>query len=94
MRFGVFVADTTGCHFVPCNLCKCTEFLLQAQVLFFLVIMVSFVSYIVGTIIPATPQKQAKGFFSYKGTSAGDRVRNISNDIQERILIAFFAFNS
>lgn len=69
-------------------------FLLQAQVLFFLVIIVSFASYIVGTIIPATPQKQAKGFFSYKGKSASDRVRNISNDIQERILIAFFAFNS
>lgn len=41
--------------------------LLQAQILFFLVIMVSFASYIVGTIIPASPQKQAKGFFSYKG---------------------------
>uniref|UniRef100_A0A3Q2Y3T0 Solute carrier family 12 member 3 n=1 Tax=Hippocampus comes TaxID=109280 RepID=A0A3Q2Y3T0_HIPCM len=38
----------------------------DAQVLFFLVIMVSFTSYIVGTIIPASPQKQAKGFFSYK----------------------------
>uniref|UniRef100_A0A4W6ESC0 Solute carrier family 12 member 3 n=1 Tax=Lates calcarifer TaxID=8187 RepID=A0A4W6ESC0_LATCA len=30
------------------------------------IIMVSFASYIVGTIIPASPQKQAKGFFSYK----------------------------
>ncbi|XP_059187816.1 solute carrier family 12 member 3 [Centropristis striata] len=38
----------------------------KAQVLFFLVIMVSFASYIVGTIIPASAQKQAKGFFSYK----------------------------
>ncbi|KAF4091616.1 hypothetical protein AMELA_G00038910 [Ameiurus melas] len=38
----------------------------KAQVLFFFVIMVSFVNYIVGTIIPATPQKQAKGFFSYR----------------------------
>ncbi|XP_075998050.1 solute carrier family 12 member 3 [Genypterus blacodes] len=38
----------------------------KAQVLFFLVIMVSFVNYIVGTIIPATPEKQAKGFFGYK----------------------------
>ncbi|XP_034033070.1 solute carrier family 12 member 3 [Thalassophryne amazonica] len=38
----------------------------KAQILFFLVIMVSFVNYIVGTIIPASPQKQAKGFFSYK----------------------------
>uniref|UniRef100_A0A8B9KT37 Solute carrier family 12 member 3 n=1 Tax=Astyanax mexicanus TaxID=7994 RepID=A0A8B9KT37_ASTMX len=38
----------------------------KAQVLFFFVIMVSFANYIVGTIIPATPQKQAKGFFSYR----------------------------
>ncbi|KAI1890012.1 hypothetical protein AGOR_G00168820 [Albula goreensis] len=38
----------------------------KAQVLFFLVIIISFVNYIVGTIIPATPQKQARGFFSYK----------------------------
>ncbi|XP_034542403.1 solute carrier family 12 member 3 [Notolabrus celidotus] len=38
----------------------------KAQVLFFLVIMVSFASYIVGTIIPASPGKQAKGFFNYK----------------------------
>ncbi|XP_029289415.1 solute carrier family 12 member 3 [Cottoperca gobio] len=38
----------------------------KAQVLFFLVILVSFASYIVGTIIPASPQKQAMGFFSYK----------------------------
>lgn len=43
---------------------------LQAQVLFFMVIMVSFASYIVGTILPATPQKQARGFFSYKGTNS------------------------
>ncbi|CAB1323261.1 unnamed protein product [Coregonus sp. 'balchen'] len=38
----------------------------KAQVLFFIVILVSFANYIVGTIIPATPQKQAKGFFNYK----------------------------
>ncbi|XP_077451747.1 solute carrier family 12 member 3 [Stigmatopora argus] len=38
----------------------------KAQILFFLVIMVSFSGYIVGTIIPVSPQKQAKGFFSYK----------------------------
>lgn len=39
----------------------------QAQILFFLVIMVSFASYIVGTIMPASLEKQAKGFFSYNG---------------------------
>uniref|UniRef100_A0A4W4H8H2 Solute carrier family 12 member 3 n=1 Tax=Electrophorus electricus TaxID=8005 RepID=A0A4W4H8H2_ELEEL len=38
----------------------------KAQVLFFFVIMVSFANYIVGTIIPAPEEKQAKGFFSYK----------------------------
>uniref|UniRef100_A0AAX7V0A1 Solute carrier family 12 member 3 n=1 Tax=Astatotilapia calliptera TaxID=8154 RepID=A0AAX7V0A1_ASTCA len=32
----------------------------------FIIIMVSFASYIVGTIIPASPEKQSKGFFSYK----------------------------
>uniref|UniRef100_A0A3P9N1F5 Solute carrier family 12 member 3 n=1 Tax=Poecilia reticulata TaxID=8081 RepID=A0A3P9N1F5_POERE len=37
----------------------------KAQILFFLVIMVSFASYIVGTIMPASLEKQAKGFFSY-----------------------------
>uniref|UniRef100_A0A8C1IFQ7 Solute carrier family 12 member 3 n=1 Tax=Cyprinus carpio TaxID=7962 RepID=A0A8C1IFQ7_CYPCA len=31
-----------------------------------LVIMISLASYIAGTIIPATPEKQAKGFFSYR----------------------------
>ncbi|XP_024120019.1 solute carrier family 12 member 3 [Oryzias melastigma] len=39
----------------------------KAQILFFLLIMVSFASYIVGTIIPASEEKQAKGFFSYRG---------------------------
>uniref|UniRef100_A0A3Q2R2Y0 Solute carrier family 12 member 3 n=1 Tax=Fundulus heteroclitus TaxID=8078 RepID=A0A3Q2R2Y0_FUNHE len=38
----------------------------KAQVLFFLVIMVSFASYIVGTIMPASLEKQAKGFFGYR----------------------------
>ncbi|KAM9753418.1 LOW QUALITY PROTEIN: solute carrier family 12 member 3 [Menidia menidia] len=38
----------------------------KAQILFFVVIMVSFASYIVGTIMPASTEKQAKGFFGYK----------------------------
>ncbi|XP_044125925.1 solute carrier family 12 member 3 [Bufo gargarizans] len=38
----------------------------KAQVLFFIVIMVSFVNYLVGTVIPATDEKKAKGFFSYR----------------------------
>lgn len=54
--------------YVCIYVCVCV-FPFQAQVLFFLVIMVSFVNYFVGTIIPATPEKQAKGFFSYKGDS-------------------------
>nr|XP_015820774.2 solute carrier family 12 member 3 [Nothobranchius furzeri] len=38
----------------------------KAQVMFFLLIMVSFASYIVGTIMPASIEKQAKGFFGYR----------------------------
>ncbi|NXK06856.1 S12A3 protein, partial [Herpetotheres cachinnans] len=38
----------------------------KAQILFFLVILVSFMNYLVGTVIPATAEKQAKGFFSYR----------------------------
>lgn len=41
--------------------------LLQAQVLFFLVIMVSFANYLVGTLIPASEDKASKGFYSYHG---------------------------
>ncbi|XP_069824579.1 solute carrier family 12 member 3 [Dendropsophus ebraccatus] len=38
----------------------------KAQILFFIVIMVSFANYLVGTVIPATDEKKAKGFFSYR----------------------------
>uniref|UniRef100_A0A3B5R7K9 Solute carrier family 12 member 3 n=1 Tax=Xiphophorus maculatus TaxID=8083 RepID=A0A3B5R7K9_XIPMA len=49
----------------------------KAQILFFLVIMVSFASYIVGTIMPASLEKQAKGFFSYNaGIFAANFVPN------------------
>ncbi|XP_055001875.1 solute carrier family 12 member 3 isoform X3 [Sorex araneus] len=37
----------------------------KAQVLFFLVIMVSFANYLVGTLIPPSEDKASKGFFSY-----------------------------
>ncbi|KAM4707028.1 solute carrier family 12 member 3-like [Discoglossus pictus] len=40
----------------------------KAQVVFFFVIMVSFISYIVGTLIPPSEEKQSKGFFSYQGS--------------------------
>lgn len=36
--------------------------------LFFLVIMVSFANYLVGTLIPPSEEKASKGFFSYRGT--------------------------
>ncbi|XP_037671946.1 solute carrier family 12 member 3 isoform X6 [Choloepus didactylus] len=39
----------------------------KAQVLFFLVIMISFANYIVGTLIPPSEDKASKGFFSYRG---------------------------
>ena len=35
--------------------------------LFFLVIMVSFANYLVGTLIPPSDDKASKGFFSYRG---------------------------
>ncbi|KAH1182178.1 hypothetical protein KIL84_009932 [Mauremys mutica] len=41
--------------------------LLLAQVVFFFVIMVSFINYFVGTLIPATEEKMSKGYFSYRG---------------------------
>ncbi|XP_063800250.1 solute carrier family 12 member 3-like [Pseudophryne corroboree] len=40
----------------------------KAQVAFFMVIMVSFASYLVGTVIPPSEEKQSKGFFSYQGS--------------------------
>ncbi|KAF3854294.1 hypothetical protein F7725_022349, partial [Dissostichus mawsoni] len=52
----------------------------KAQVLFFLVIMVSLADYIVGTIIPASPEKQAKGFFSYKGSCVVRDASGLLND--------------
>ncbi|KAG9329571.1 hypothetical protein JZ751_003668 [Albula glossodonta] len=38
----------------------------KTQILFFLVLIVSFTNYFVGTVIPASPHKQAMGFFSYR----------------------------
>ncbi|CAJ0955255.1 unnamed protein product [Ranitomeya imitator] len=40
----------------------------KAQIVFFIVIMVSFASYIVGTLLPPSEEKQTKGFFSYQGS--------------------------
>ncbi|XP_032093138.1 solute carrier family 12 member 3-like isoform X2 [Thamnophis elegans] len=39
----------------------------KAQVVFFFVIMVSFINYFVGTLIPASPARMSKGYFSYRG---------------------------
>ncbi|XP_068117196.1 solute carrier family 12 member 3 [Hyperolius riggenbachi] len=38
----------------------------KAQILFFIVIMISFANYLVGTVIPASDEKKAKGFYSYR----------------------------
>uniref|UniRef100_A0A8C5SB93 Solute carrier family 12 member 3 n=1 Tax=Laticauda laticaudata TaxID=8630 RepID=A0A8C5SB93_LATLA len=38
----------------------------KAQVVFFFVIMVSFINYFIGTLIPASPERMAKGYFSYR----------------------------
>ncbi|KAM3821716.1 solute carrier family 12 member 3-like [Vipera latastei] len=38
----------------------------KAQVVFFFVIMISFINYFVGTLIPASPERMSKGYFSYR----------------------------
>ncbi|MEQ2207480.1 hypothetical protein XENOCAPTIV_013171, partial [Xenoophorus captivus] len=38
-----------------------------AQILFFLVLMIAFANYFVGTVIPPGIDKQAIGFFGYRG---------------------------
>ncbi|KAG7314051.1 hypothetical protein KOW79_022547 [Hemibagrus wyckioides] len=38
----------------------------KTQILFFLVLIVTFTNYFVGTVIPATPEKQSMGFFNYR----------------------------
>uniref|UniRef100_A0A8C4QU71 Solute carrier family 12 member 3 n=1 Tax=Eptatretus burgeri TaxID=7764 RepID=A0A8C4QU71_EPTBU len=38
----------------------------KAQVVFFIIIIISFVNYFVGTLIPASQEKQSKGFFNYQ----------------------------
>ncbi|XP_075948584.1 solute carrier family 12 member 10, tandem duplicate 1 isoform X2 [Anarhichas minor] len=38
----------------------------KAQILFFIVILVSFTNFLVGTFLPATQEKQAQGIFGYR----------------------------
>ncbi|KAM6894254.1 solute carrier family 12 member 10, tandem duplicate 1 [Lycodopsis pacificus] len=38
----------------------------KAQILFFIVILVSFANFLVGTFLPATQEKQAQGIFGYR----------------------------
>ncbi|XP_044040838.1 solute carrier family 12 member 3-like [Siniperca chuatsi] len=38
----------------------------KAQILFFIVLMVSFTNYFVGTFIPPSPEKKAQGIFGYR----------------------------
>uniref|UniRef100_A0AAY3ZYT2 Solute carrier family 12 member 10, tandem duplicate 1 n=1 Tax=Denticeps clupeoides TaxID=299321 RepID=A0AAY3ZYT2_9TELE len=38
----------------------------KAQILFFIVLLVSFINYFVGTVMPPTQEKQSTGFFSYR----------------------------
>ncbi|KAE8633898.1 hypothetical protein XENTR_v10002129 [Xenopus tropicalis] len=46
----------------------------KAQIVFFFVIMVSFASYFVGTLMPPSEEKQAKGFFSYQGSIFAENI--------------------
>uniref|UniRef100_M3ZFE5 Solute carrier family 12 member 10, tandem duplicate 1 n=1 Tax=Xiphophorus maculatus TaxID=8083 RepID=M3ZFE5_XIPMA len=49
----------------------------KAQILFFLVLLVSFANYFVGTVIPPNVDKQAIGIFGYRGDIF---VENLSSD--------------
>lgn len=49
----------------PSYLFSCC-FSFQAQVVFFFVIMISFINYFIGTLIPASPERMTKGYFSYR----------------------------
>ncbi|KAM9449880.1 solute carrier family 12 member 10, tandem duplicate 1 [Clarias gariepinus] len=46
----------------------------KTQVLFFLVLMVTFINYLVGTLIPATQEKQSMGFFNYRYEVFADNI--------------------
>ncbi|KAF5898763.1 solute carrier family 12 member 3-like, partial [Clarias magur] len=46
----------------------------KTQILFFLVLMVTFINYLVGTLIPATPEKQSMGFFNYRYEVFADNI--------------------
>ncbi|XP_038597036.1 solute carrier family 12 member 3-like [Tachyglossus aculeatus] len=39
----------------------------KAQIVFFCLILVSFLNFLVGTLLPANPTRQAMGFFGYRG---------------------------
>uniref|UniRef100_A0A3Q1CK05 Solute carrier family 12 member 10, tandem duplicate 1 n=1 Tax=Amphiprion ocellaris TaxID=80972 RepID=A0A3Q1CK05_AMPOC len=47
------------------SLCVCLS-VSQTQILFFIVIIVSFSNYLVGTFLPPTPEKKAQGIFGYR----------------------------
>ncbi|KAA0722985.1 Solute carrier family 12 member 3 [Triplophysa tibetana] len=63
-----------------------TKLAYQAQILFFLVLMVSFINYFVGTVIPATPKKQSMGIFSYRRACV---VRDASGNMNDSLPLNF-----
>lgn len=75
---------------------QCFPFLFvlsQTQILFFLVLMVSFINYFVGTLIPATPQKQSIGVFGYRSESETCRIPEIfRNKLSVKNQIGFSQF--
>uniref|UniRef100_A0A8C4MHK9 Solute carrier family 12 member 3 n=1 Tax=Equus asinus TaxID=9793 RepID=A0A8C4MHK9_EQUAS len=40
----------------------------KAQIIFFFLILLSFINYLLGTLLPTNPSRQATGFFGYQGS--------------------------
>ncbi|KAB5518446.1 hypothetical protein PHYPO_G00166000 [Pangasianodon hypophthalmus] len=59
-------ANALGCALNTVGFAETVRDLLITQIIFFLVLIVTFINYFVGTVIPATPEKQSMGFFSYR----------------------------
>nr|XP_033779076.1 LOW QUALITY PROTEIN: solute carrier family 12 member 3-like [Geotrypetes seraphini] len=60
----------------------------KAQIVFFAVIMVSFVNYLVGTLLPPNEDKQSKGFFGYQGSIF---LENMVPEWQEETFFGMFS---
>ena len=49
------------------TVCVCDVVYLQAQIVLLGILVIAIVNFLVGTLIPATEDKKAKGFYGYRG---------------------------